>query len=229
METVKIALLGSAQVGKTSVLHRYIANEYRADLPPTHSASAQHLQASVGGRPYQFQFWEVSGQPRFRDAAARYVRRARACGLCFDRASRPSFEALPGWLALLRPAVAVVVFANKSDLDGGVATHEIDAFCRAHGRIPFFETSALSGQHVDDAFTAVLAAAVRERPEPEADPDGRPEVRMLLVLAAFLGRRGEVGRTIFGDKGVRVNFASEFTSVERGAEDMDEGPVLQAQ
>jgi hypothetical protein len=64
--------------------------------------------------------------------------------------------------------VPIVIAANNADLTGGATTEEIAELCRANGNLQFFETSALNGMNVDDAFECICRIAVERVQAPEA-------------------------------------------------------------
>jgi len=96
-------------------------------------------------------------QERFHSITRAYIRSSAAVFLVFDITRRDSFSKLSVWVEdanQLSPATAVnVLIGNKTDQAGerAVSTDEARDFADQHG-LNFLETSALSGDRIEDAF-----------------------------------------------------------------------------
>lgn len=102
----KIVVLGSQGVGKTSLVHRYVKNDF---IPPARAQStvgASFLTTKVedaeSGTTIRLQIWDTAGQERFRSISKLYYRGAHAAILCYDVTSMRSFEEMGRWLTELR-------------------------------------------------------------------------------------------------------------------------------
>jgi GTPase SAR1 family protein len=86
--------------------------------------------------------------------------------LVFDLCDRKSFDDVNQWLvdvhALCDPNAAMTLIGNKLDLveHRKVTCHEAEAFARLH-QLSYFETSALGGDHIQEAFHRTAAAILR--------------------------------------------------------------------
>jgi small GTP-binding protein len=164
MSQLKIVTLGTANVGKTCLLDRWVNKAYRPNQDPTCHAGYLHKRVELDGESHSFQLWDTAGQDKFRSTTQIYCRNAKAALIVFDKSDPATFNVLLEYIALLHnsagPNVPIVIAANKADLDGGVSTEEIADFCRENGELQFFETSALNGMNVDDAFEVLCRAAI---------------------------------------------------------------------
>lgn len=102
------------------------------------------------------------GQERFRSMARSYYHDAVGTLLVYDITNRTSFGAVEQWLGdarqLATPGVVVILVGNKKDLqdtDGQVTHWEANTFAQENG-LQFIETSALTGENIDDAFTSCV-------------------------------------------------------------------------
>jgi Ras-related protein Rab-8A len=98
--------------------------------------------------------------------------------LTYDVTDRRSFENVRNWMANVKEhaseRVDVALVGNKDDCDEGervVKRSEGEALARSFD-VPFFETSAKSGDGVDAAFMGVAQAAVRRLKEDAAGKAG---------------------------------------------------------
>lgn len=94
-----------AGVGKTSLVHRYVRNEFNpAVITSTVGASfvTQRVIDTTSDTTVRLQIWDTAGQERFRSISRLYYRGAHACLLCYDITDENSFQEMAGWLRELR-------------------------------------------------------------------------------------------------------------------------------
>lgn len=113
--------------------------------------------------------WDTAGQETYKSVTRSYFRGASGALLVFDLSRKATFAHVTDWLADLRqiaePDIVVILVGNKADLtsgdggDGGskreVSEAEARAWAKANGVLRYVETSAKSGEGVEEAFLAV--------------------------------------------------------------------------
>ena len=108
-------------VGKTSLLQRYTQNKFDPkNTTSTTGAFFVTKKVVVDGVKVRLQLWDTAGQERFRSMAPMYYRGANAALLLYDLTSKPSFEAVRGWLEELKkncaPDLLIYIVGAKADL-----------------------------------------------------------------------------------------------------------------
>lgn len=82
----------------------------------------------------------------------------------YDMASRESFDHLDDWLAEASTYgarnIPFILCANKVDKKRYVTSEEGEAYARSKG-FPYFETSASSGENVNEVFEALFDSVVQ--------------------------------------------------------------------
>ncbi|XP_021507096.1 ras-related protein Rab-42 isoform X2 [Meriones unguiculatus] len=162
----RIALLGDAAVGKTSLLRRYVAGARRAEPEPEPTVGvdvcSRVLQLRAGLR-VKLQLWDTAGHERFRCVTRSFYRNTVGALLVFDVANRESFEHIHAWqqevLSAQGPGkVIFLLVGHKCDLSTRcVSTQEAEELAASLG-MAFLETSAKSNCNVDLAFDTVTHA-----------------------------------------------------------------------
>jgi Ras-related protein Rab-14 len=121
---------------------------------------------SVDGTKIKLQIWDTAGQERFRAVTRSYYRGAAGALLVYDITRRETFNRLDSWLQDLRnltsPTTVIVLLGNKCDLTSKreVAYEEAARYAEENGLV-FVETSAKTGERVEDAFVR-LATLVHQ-------------------------------------------------------------------
>ncbi|KAL3420142.1 Ras family protein [Phlyctema vagabunda] len=119
----KIVVLGSQGVGKTSLVHRYVKNQFSpASMTSTVGASflTKRVVDDDSDTTVRLQIWDTAGQERFRSISRLYYRGANACILCYSITELTSFEEMGIWLTELRrnlpPEIILHVVGTKADV-----------------------------------------------------------------------------------------------------------------
>ncbi|KAI1007076.1 hypothetical protein K3495_g1147 [Podosphaera aphanis] len=119
----KIVVLGSQGVGKTSLVHRFVKNQFQpAEMTSTVGASflTKKVVDDESDTVVRLQIWDTAGQERFRSISRLYYRGANACILCYSITDHNSFKEMGVWLLELRrnlpPDIILHVVGTKSDL-----------------------------------------------------------------------------------------------------------------
>eukprot|EP01087_Luapelamoeba_hula_P011399 TRINITY_DN3096_c0_g1_i1.p1 TRINITY_DN3096_c0_g1~~TRINITY_DN3096_c0_g1_i1.p1 ORF type:complete len:220 (+),score=38.53 TRINITY_DN3096_c0_g1_i1:17-676(+) len=173
---LKVVLIGNSGCGKTSLMQQYVNKRFSLHYKATIGADFLSKEVFIDGRHVLLQIWDTAGQETFRSLGSAFYRGADGCVLVFDVTNRYTFECLTGWKENFLKTTnnredsqgkfaAFVVMGNKADLtqvdgDQRVKREEVNAWCDKHahqiGQVPYFETSASTGENVEQAFIALV-------------------------------------------------------------------------
>ncbi|XP_048409295.1 ras-related protein Rab-7b-like [Stegostoma tigrinum] len=164
---LKIVILGSLGVGKTSLLNRYVNNRFTQEYRTTLGASILPKEIRVDNTLVKLQIWDTGGQERFKSLVPSFSKGSDGCVLVFDVTDRDSLYALEGWreeillqIPLEYKDYPFVALGNKVDLtERQVTSDEAEAWCSSHN-IPYFEVSAKEDINVDHAFENIARNAL---------------------------------------------------------------------
>lgn len=140
-------------------------------------------KATVEGRKLEIDFWDTAGQERFNSMHASYYHRAHACILVFDVTRKVTYSNLQVWyqeLQQYRPAVPVLVVANKIDVDYNVVKKTFN-FASKHSNCNpnVFFCSAADGTNVVKLFTDAIEAAHTYKMNPDVEDFNEQVLRTL--------------------------------------------------
>eukprot|EP00117_Sycon_ciliatum_P019593 scpid65853/ scgid17717/ Ras-related protein Rab-8B; Ras-related protein Rab-8B len=155
----KLLVVGDSGVGKTCMILRHVEQQFAASYISTIGIDSKVKIMNLDGLKIRLQIWDTAGQERFRTLTSAYYRGAMGVLLLYDMTNSKTFDNVRDWLQNIddhaSPDVIKVLVGNKKDL---VDTREVETarardLAATHG-IPFFESSAKSGENVDECFLA---------------------------------------------------------------------------
>ena len=153
----KVLLLGNSDVGKSSLLLRYVDSVWNDACVPTIGVDFKVKTLTINEKKVKMQIWDTAGQERFRTVVATYFRGAHGILLLYDVTNKDSFKNLESWLIEIeknaKEKVLKILIGNKCDLtdDREISTEEGKAFALRNG-MEFMETSAKMNTNVTEAF-----------------------------------------------------------------------------
>ena len=156
----KIILIGPGAVGKTSILMRYIHNKFSKSYKMTIGVDFLNKEINFDDTNVKLTIWDVAGQKRFRFMRKNFYSGAAGALLVFDLTRENTFQEVirrwyPEMTQFIDKVVPFILIGNKVDLIeeiGSVIDSEnAKKFAESKGSI-YIETSAKTGQNVEDAF-----------------------------------------------------------------------------
>ncbi|GMM35860.1 Rab family GTPase [Saccharomycopsis crataegensis] len=167
--SVKLVLLGEAAVGKSSLVLRFVSNDFQENKEPTIGAAYLTQRCTINDRTIKFDIWDTAGQERFASLAPMYYRNAQAALVVYDITKPQSFIKARHWVKELHEQasknIIIALVGNKYDVveneeEGSedskrkVSIEEGKQLAKDEGLL-FFESSAKSGFNVNEIFMAI--------------------------------------------------------------------------
>ena len=153
----KVLLLGNSDVGKSSLLLRFVDKTWTDSFVPTIGVDFKVKTMNIGDKTVKMQIWDTAGQERFRNVVASYFRGSNGILLIYDVTNRDSFKNLDSWLEVIEnnasDNVLKILIGNKVDLveDIEIKKEEGQQFANRYN-MQFIETSAKLDTNVSEAF-----------------------------------------------------------------------------
>ncbi len=167
----KITVLGDGAVGKTSLCARYMGKGFKRSYLATVGAQVSVKDIDFRGHHFRFQVWDFAGQPSWASLQRPYYLGAFGTILVFDLTRKRTLENLPNWIneqwTQNKSIQPTIVLGNKVDLrkkmpecvstkEGQAFAKELSEKTKEHGfQVPYIETSAKTGEQVDQAFESL--------------------------------------------------------------------------
>ena len=111
----------------------------------------------IDGKNVKLQIWDTAGQERFRTITQTYYKGAMGIILAYDCTNEESFTNVKNWVRQIElhasQNVEKVLIGNKADwLEKKVVSREMGESLAREYSMKFFETSAKTGENVQDTF-----------------------------------------------------------------------------
>ena len=157
--TLKYLVVGASEVGKTSLIKRYVEGEFTEGFKITIGVDfltkiVQLPNAQGKTSRVTFQVWDIAGQAEFTNFSHLYMKNTHCVFLVFDLSRPETYNRLQNWkkqVVKTNPNVFCVVVGNKSDLVSSSPIPE-DQVLSELEPIDFFLTSAKTGSKVEETF-----------------------------------------------------------------------------
>jgi DnaJ family protein C protein 27 len=170
---VKIVSVGSENTGKSCLIKRYCEGRFVSKYITTIGVDYGVKPVQVLGHTAKVNFFDTSGGDEYKDIRVEFYGDAQAAVVVYDVTNRRSFAELDSWLEEANryncplsklhksgDAPFVILCANKADLPKRTVSREegLD-FAHQHG-FYYFETSAATGESVNEALSYLFEKVV---------------------------------------------------------------------
>ncbi|GJJ13435.1 GTPase Ypt5 [Clathrus columnatus] len=155
----KLVLLGESAVGKSSLVLRFVKDQFDDYRESTIGAAflTQTIQLD-DATTVKFEIWDTAGQERYK--APMYYRNANCAVVVYDITQSSSLDKARTWVRELQrqadPSIVILLCGNKSDLEPRrqVSKEEAQKYAEEEGLL-WAEASAKSGDGVHEIFTSI--------------------------------------------------------------------------
>ncbi|KAJ9472113.1 Ras-related protein Rab-5A [Diplonema papillatum] len=157
----KLVLLGESAVGKSSIVLRFVRQDFLEHQEATIGAAFLTQVVNLGDQQsIKFEIWDTAGQERYKSLAPMYYRGAAAAVIVYDITNMDSFIRAKNWVQELQRqgdcSVVIALAGNKCDLADQrvVETAEAQAYADEKNLI-FVECSAKTNHNVNNMFLSI--------------------------------------------------------------------------
>ena len=167
---IKLILIGDSNVGKTTLLSKYINNENIEDITPTVGLENKVKTTEIKGIKTKIQIWDTAGQEKFNSLTQNFFKNTDGILIVFDLTNQESFDNIQKWIAKSDNKIKKIIVGNKSDLvdQRKVTKEDIKLIIKKYN---YVEVSALNGTDVGKAFDTLIQSIVEKRTDEELFAD----------------------------------------------------------
>merc|ERR1712194_912755 len=171
----KFIIIGDAGAGKSCLLHHFIENKFKKSSSHTIGVEFGSKIIQVANRTIKLQIWDTAGQERYRSVTRSYYRGAAGALIVYDITSRETYQHVMNWLSdartLARADISIIAVGNKCDMKDRRAVTYLEASRLAQENdLLFLETSALTGEGVEEVFIKVARMILNKIEDGLIDP-----------------------------------------------------------
>lgn len=188
----KVVIVGESGVGKSSLLVRYVDHKAPDNVATTIGVDfkIKTINVTVEGitKQVKLQIWDTAGQERFQSVSTTYYRGSEAALFVFDLTNHKTLRALESWIREADRYVGLsirMLIGNKCDSNTrNVTDGDVGEFCSAHEGMVYLETSAVTGQNVEEAFRNMATTLVEKKITNKLTQGEMPKESLTLPLAS---------------------------------------------
>lgn len=174
---MKICLVGEGAVGKTSLIRRYVLDEFDDRYISTLGAKITKKELVTGnptnGNSIQVDMtiWDIMGEKGFRELLKEaYFHGAQGILAVADVTRRNTLSDLDSWISAIETVtgrIPIQFLANKIDLSDQLAFTESELSGMSENyNSPYLFTSAKTGENVEKAFLDIAETIIKKKTGP---------------------------------------------------------------
>ena len=181
---VQLLVIGDSSVGKTSLITRYTNGTFKEEYLATVGLDYYSKNEEINNQAIQIKLWDTAGQERFKALTQNYFRNAEGVLLAFDVTNEESFNNLKDWISSIKINMEakniflpLIVVGNKIDMenDREITKEEAEKFA-SENKYKYFETSAKTGEGVDEAIKELINLVLNQNQVDEQKIEARKSV-----------------------------------------------------
>ena len=167
----KITLIGPSYAGKTGILNRYLNNNFSENTKATVGVELLSKIIQKDKDIIKLQIWDTAGVERYRSIVSAYYKGTKGCLVVYDITNKSSFDKVDEYIIEFKKESNVVdsviiLIGSKSDLvEERQVTKEEGKEKSKKYNIDFFETSALNGDGIKEAFDKLIYNILKKENE----------------------------------------------------------------
>ena len=182
----KIITLGNPGVGKTSIIQRFVEDDFNANQLSTLGISYSFKVIKIEEKNIRLKLIDTGGQEKYRALAVSYFRHVDVVLFVFDLNNKSSFDSIQYWIDLFnennnsKNIKGKYLIGNKDDLVQNVDQNLIDELSQNNG-IEYLTTSAKTKYQIDALFTIIGGELYEylKKKKNNKDESNSPKIKVL--------------------------------------------------
>lgn len=165
-DQLKFIILGKHAVGKTSLIHRYAAQEFSDNTHEMLKTELMEKRLTVDGRNVYVSIWDPSAFESAQKISESFYDGAHGCCLVFSTVDKKSFTDLLHFynevIDRCGDGIPFVIAENKIDLieQSVMDSSEVESVAKRH-KLRLYRVSAKENHNVDDLFQYLIEKCLK--------------------------------------------------------------------
>ena len=163
----KFLILGDSQIGKTSILERYVNDTFKENYLVTVGVDKRFKYLKVNGFDLDITLTDTAGQERFRSLSKMSYKNADGILVGFALNAPETLESVNYWIEQINNntnkggSVSLVLFGNKCDDEKNISVkkEKIDEISSKYG-LKYFKTSAKLNINIKNIFEYLVKETI---------------------------------------------------------------------
>ena len=153
----KIIFLGNSGSGKSSIIQKFICDDYNPDQLSTLGVAFSCKVLNINKKKIKLKLFDTGGQEKYRALSISYFRHADVVLFVFDLNLLNSFNSIQYWIDLFnenndgKKVKLKYLIGNKCHLEQKVSQDLIDELAKKNG-LEYMKTSTETKSQVDEMF-----------------------------------------------------------------------------
>jgi Ras-related protein Rab-6A len=166
----KIILVGNNNVGKSSIISKYVENDINENSLNTFTSDKYKKIIEIKDEKIELDIWDTVAQENYRSVNRIFMKNAEIAILVYDITNRKSFEDLEFWYNQVIKSsndsiVVLAIAANKSDLyeEQVVDFEEGKEFAQKKCITIIRETTSFDFDNINNFFEEILLEYIKKK------------------------------------------------------------------
>ena len=182
---VKILIIGDTNVGKTSLLLRYIDDYFPDKHMATIGVEYRVKAIEYRGFKIKLQLWDTAGQERFHSITKNFFHNADGILFVYDITNKKSFKGVKNWIKEseeIKDDIQKIIVGNKCDMvhQRSITNKEVEKYCKEN-KIDFIETSAKDNINLKEVFNKIIELIFKDKSDEEIIKEFNPKIQNLSI------------------------------------------------
>ena len=154
---LKFIVIGDSSVGKSNILSKFKNNKFDEKSKPSIGVQFIAKNVVIDNTTFRLQIWDTAGQESFRAMTKIYYKNSSCAFIVYDITEKESFNHIGSWIdeckKVAPESILFVLIGNKNDLiESREVSYDEGLKISQKYNMLFFETSAKSGENIENIF-----------------------------------------------------------------------------
>lgn len=165
----KLCIFGNRQVGKSSLVNRFVDGRFEFDLKPTIGAAIFVKNIELYNKLIKLQIWDFGGEERFHFLLKSYAYGSFGGIFMFDLTNAHSLNEIYDWISIFRGSLEsnfkeapILLVGGKSDLENQriFTSDDIKSYLNSLKLFNYIECSSKTGENVNFIFETLVSKII---------------------------------------------------------------------